>query len=91
MKTTQQQQSTYDQLLAVYLPLIHRAANSIHAERCLGNSIEDLLMAGFQGFKDAFSQFPSVSDIDNEKAFSQQIYQSMLNQINGHQSPAFQN
>ena len=91
MKTTQQQQSTYDQLLSVYLPLIHRAATSIHSERCQSHSIEDLLMAGFQGFKDAFSQFPSVDEIDCERTFSQKIYQSMLKQVNGHQVPAYQN
>ena len=86
MKTTQQQQSNYDQLLEVYLPIIHRAANSIHSERCQQSTLEDLLMAGFQGFKEAFNQLPTTDFSDTQNTFSTIIYQSMAKQIKGHYS-----
>ena len=91
MKTTQQQQSNYDQLLQVYLPIIHRAASSIHSEQCQSNALEDLLIAGFQGFKEAFSQCPSAGISESEKNFSQKIYNSMVRQLNGHHAASLQN
>ena len=66
-------QSRYDRLLDVYLPAIHRAARSVQSEYQPQTALEDLLMAGFQGFKEAFSQLPSVETPDMESLFSRRI------------------
>ncbi len=79
MKTnsSQKQMLTYDNLLAKYLPIIHRAARSLICQQ-KNECLESLLWAGTQGLKTAFNQLPPEQIYTEQDDVLWMIHASMV-------------
>jgi hypothetical protein len=72
---------SYDELLDNYLPKIQSAAHALGTLQDFAISVEELILAGVRGFKEAFLQVKHQSHEEAHDHCLNQIRQSMMQQL----------